>query len=40
MFGLFAAVQQVAQTGNDAQVAEAKRILADARRAVYRALAD
>jgi DNA-binding PadR family transcriptional regulator len=39
-FGLFAAVRQVAQTGTEAQVAEAKRILADARRAVYRALAD
>jgi DNA-binding PadR family transcriptional regulator len=35
-----AALMQVAFTGSEAQVDEAKRILADARRALYRILAD
>jgi DNA-binding PadR family transcriptional regulator len=35
-----AALMQVAFTGSDAQVEEAKRILADARRALYRILAE
>jgi DNA-binding PadR family transcriptional regulator len=39
-FGLFAAVRQVAHAGSEQQVAEAKRILDDARRAIYRALAE
>ncbi len=36
---LFMALMQVAQAGNKAQVAEARRILVDARRALYRILA-
>ena len=34
------AAMQVAQAGTDAQVAEARQILTDARRALYRILAE
>ena len=34
------AAMQVAQAGTDAQAAEARRILTDARRALYRILAE
>jgi DNA-binding PadR family transcriptional regulator len=37
---LFMALMQVAQAGGQAQVAEARRVLIDARRALYRILAD
>jgi DNA-binding PadR family transcriptional regulator len=36
---LFMALMQVAQAGSEAQVAEARRVLIDARRALYRILA-
>lgn len=39
-FGVVAAVMQVAQTGSARQVARAKEILADARRGLYRLLAE
>ena len=39
-FGLFAAIRQVAHAGTEQQIAEAKRILAEARRALYRTLAE
>lgn len=37
---LFMALMQVAQAGSEAQVAEARRVLVDARRALYRILAE
>jgi DNA-binding PadR family transcriptional regulator len=40
VFGLFAAVRQVAHAGTEQQIAEAKRILGEARRALYRTLAE
>jgi DNA-binding PadR family transcriptional regulator len=40
VFQLGAAVRQVAHAGSEAQVEEAKRILAEARRALYRLLAE
>jgi DNA-binding PadR family transcriptional regulator len=40
VFGVFGAVRQVAHAGGEAQIAEAKRILAEARRALYRTLAE
>ncbi|WP_445548232.1 PadR family transcriptional regulator [Frankia sp. CiP1_Cm_nod1] len=39
-FGVGAAVVQVAQTGSDAQLQAARKILVDARRALYRILAE
>ena len=39
MFGIGAAVMQVVQAGTEAQVAEATRVLAETRRALYRVLA-
>jgi DNA-binding PadR family transcriptional regulator len=39
-FGVAAAVMQVAQTGNEGQIARAKQILTDARKALYRLLAE
>ena len=39
VFGIGAAVMQVVQAGTEAQVAEATRVLADTRRALYRVLA-
>ncbi len=34
------ATMQVAQSGGEKQIAEAKKVLADARRSLYRVLAD
>jgi DNA-binding PadR family transcriptional regulator len=39
-FGLAAAVRQVARAGTEGQIEQAKRILDDARRAIYRILAE
>jgi DNA-binding PadR family transcriptional regulator len=40
MGGLGMATMQVAQSGNEEQVAEAKKVLADARRSLYKILAE
>jgi DNA-binding PadR family transcriptional regulator len=40
IFGVGAAVMQVVQAGNDEQVAAAGKVLEDARRALYRILAE
>ncbi len=39
-FGLFAAVMQIAQAGNEQQVERAKEILGEARKSLYRLLAE
>jgi hypothetical protein len=39
-FGVVTAVMQVVQSGNEAQVQKAKDILAEARRSLYRLLAE